>query len=270
MAVRKRRAEAEGHGSQERWLLTYADLITLLMVFFVVMYSMSRADVSKFARLQAAMQRAFRVEVLKGSTPTSLQGEDGSSDIRGTIQDTREYAANAALSPKLITTLEELRIALLQVPQPTFSSGGVQVGTARDGIVISLSGNVLFDSGKADLRPSGLPLLEAFAARTRSIPNEIRIEGHTDNIAIQTSLYPSNWELSSARATTVARYLSEHGRIPASRLIAAGYGEHRPAASNSEREGRARNRRVDLVILSESAVGEPVADRRSPTMEAQP
>lgn len=270
MVARRQRHAQQGHGNSERWLLTYADLITLLMVFFVVMYSMSRADVAKFAKLQAAIQRAFNVQVLKGNTPTSLHGEDGSRDLRGAVPDTREFAATTSLSPKLITTLEELRTALLQIPQPASLSGSIQLGTAREGIVISLSGNVLFDSGKADLRPAGLPLLDAFAERTRDLPNQIRVEGHTDDIPIQTPLYPSNWELSAARATTVARYLAERGRIPASRLIAAGYGEHRPVASNSTREGRARNRRVDLVILSDAAGASIVSHRRQSAVEAGP
>src|SRR3954451_5391827 len=139
------RRKVEEKESGERWLLTYADLITLLMVFFVVMYSMSRADVSKFAKLQAALQRAFRVEVLKGNAPTSLQGEDGSSDRRAIMDDVQNYPAATVLDTKLISTLDDLRLALLQLPQPTSSSGSVHTGIARDGAVISLSGNVLFD-----------------------------------------------------------------------------------------------------------------------------
>lgn len=123
------------------------------------------------------------------------------------------------------------------------------MGATRDGVVISLAGNVLFDSGRAELRPQGLDLLDDLAAKLRDMPNDIRIEGHTDNVAIATSLYPSNWELSSARATTVGRYLIEHGGIAAKRVGAVGYGEWRPVASNDSREGRAQNRRVDVVIL---------------------
>ena len=127
--------------------------------------------------------------------------------------------------------------------------GNVKVGFARDGLVISLSGNVLFDSGQADLRPDGLPILDEVAWRLASLKNELRIEGHTDNIPITTPLYSSNWELSAARATTVARYLAEHGLAP-KRLSAAGYGEYRPVASNDTREGRSQNRRVDIVVLA--------------------
>jgi chemotaxis protein MotB len=115
---------------------------------------------------------------------------------------------------------------------------------------------MLFDSGKSDLKPRGMTLLDTLAERLRTMPNEIRVEGHTDNIPIATPLYPSNWELSSARATTVGRYLAEHSDVAPNRIIAAGYGEFRPVASNDTREGRARNRRVDLVVLFPQSPGD--------------
>src|ERR1041385_1005106 len=141
MAARSKRQHAQEHENNERWLLTYADLIALLMVFFVVMYAMSRADVSKFAKLQAALQRAFRVEVLKGDVPTSLQGEDGSNDQRSVLQDENSYPAATVLDTKLVSTLDDLRIALLQLPEASSQSANIHTGIARDGIVISLSGN---------------------------------------------------------------------------------------------------------------------------------
>lgn len=267
MAARKKH-HAEGHPNHERWLLTYSDLITLLMVFFVVMYAISRADAAKFARLQASLQRAFRVEVLQGNDPTSLNGNDGSLIATSVIQEAL-VSAGATPNDQLITTLDELRQALARLPQSQPGMSRVAVGVVRDGVVISLSGNVLFDSGRADLKPEGLVLLDALAERLAQLPNEVRIEGHTDNVPIETDLYPSNWELSAARATTVARYLAEHGVDPR-RLIAAGYGEYRPVASNDTREGRARNRRVDIVVLS-SPAGSALANRTTtPSHGAQP
>jgi len=252
VAGRRKKPHEGGHENAERWLLTYADLITLLMVFFVVMYSLGRADVAKFARLQAALQRAFNVEVLKGSVPTSLKGEDGAGDP-SSILDGGSSLPQEAADSQLIGTVEDLRRALNQLPPPVQARAQVDVGTTADGVVISLAGNVLFDSGKADLRPEGLKLLDTLANRLRVMPNDLRIEGHTDDTPISTPLYPSNWELSAARATSVARYLSERGGIAPARLTAAGYGEFRPAAPNTTREGRARNRRVDIVILNAPA-----------------
>ncbi len=246
--AKKRKGAEEEHVNHERWLITYADLITLLMVFFVVLYSMSRADVAKFARLQASLKRAFKVEVLQGDDPSSLRGDDGASVATSVIQEA--LAASPALVPdsRMVSTMEELRAELLRFPQAQQTSN-VQVAANRDGVTISLSGNVLFDSGRADLKPAGLDLLDALADRFQDMPNELRVEGHTDNIPIETSLYPSNWELSSARATTVGRYLVEQDGIAPGRVIAAGYGENRPVAPNDMREGRARNRRVDIVVL---------------------
>jgi chemotaxis protein MotB len=267
MAARRRSHHEEGHANHERWLITYADLITLLMVFFVVMYSMSRADTAKFARLAASLQRAFNVEVLKGHVPTSLHGRDGALQATSAIQEALAQVGAPVLDSRLISTADELRAALAQLPPPP-RGGNVQVGTNRDGVVISLSGNVLFDSGKAELRPEGQVLLDLLAQRLRQLPNDLRIEGHTDNIPIQSTLFPSNWELSSARATTVARYLAQQGVAP-QRLIAAGYGEYRPAAPNDTREGRARNRRVDIVILTTAPAtfsGGPDTDLSSPVV----
>jgi len=256
---RSKKGHADGgHENAERWLLTYADLITLLMVFFVVMYSMSRADVGKFARLQAAIQRAFHVEVLKGNVPTSLHGEDGAMAPTSILQEAMGQTGPPNLDSRLVTTIDELRQAMIRLPVAASPGSTVEVGMARDGVVISLSGNVVFDSGRADLKPEGRAMLDLLAERLKPLPNEIRVEGHTDDIPIQTALYPSNWELSSARATTVARYFVEHGGIAPYRLIAAGYGQFRPVVSNEERAGRARNRRVDIVVITGSP-GLPVA-----------
>jgi chemotaxis protein MotB len=247
MAGRRGKHEEE-HVNHERWLVSYADFITLLFVLFVVMYSLGKADVAKFAKLQASLQRAFRVEVLQGNDPSSVRGNDGTLMPTAMI---REGVAQLAAYPdsRLVTTIDELREAMAEVPAPGPGRGSVEIGAARDGAVISLSGNVLFDSGRADLKPEGLVLLDVLAGRLAELSNELRVEGHTDDTPIATPLYPSNWELSSARATTVARYLAERGIAPI-RLIAAGYGEFRPAAPNDTREGRARNRRVDIVIIS--------------------
>ena len=145
--------------------------------------------------------------------------------------------------PRMATTLHEVREALIEVPIPSDTSGSVDVGASREGIVISLAGNMLFDSGKSDLKPRGMTLLDTLAERLKTMPNEIRVEGHTDNIAIATPLYPSNWELSSARATTVGRYLAEHSDIAPQRIS-------RPATASF-----ARSRRTTLVRDGHATAG---------------
>jgi chemotaxis protein MotB len=260
--AKKKGHDEEERVNHERWLVSYADFITLLMVLFVVLYSMSRADDSKFAKLSASLKRAFNVEVLRGDDPTTVHGDYGADAPVGMIREAIAQRDASSTDNLLVTTLDELRQAIAELPQTERSRQGVEVAPARDGIVISLSGNVLFDSGRADLRLEGLDLLDALAARLSDMPNEIRVEGHTDNVPIATPLYPSNWELSSARATTVARYLSEHGVAPV-RLMAAGFGDNRPVAPNDTREGRARNRRVDIVIVAAPLSANPAGAPRA-------
>ena len=279
--ARKKHHE-EGHVNHERWLVSYADMITLLMVLFVVLFAMGQTDKNKLDALRSSLQRAFAVEVLRGAEPTSLKGSSGASIIPPVVplaitQELMAVTGQTTPDPKMASALQEVREALTQVPVPSDTSGSVDVGASREGIVISLTGNLLFDSGKSDLKPRGMTLMDTLAERLRTMPNDIRVEGHTDNISIATPLYPSNWELSSARATTVARYLAEHGEITPNRLIAAGYGEFHPVAPNDTREGRARNRRVDLVILfpqgsapQPNAVAAQAAAPRVTSQGAQP
>lgn len=250
----KKKHHDEAHENHERWLITYADLITLLMVFFVVMFSMARADQGKFSKLSASLSQAFRVDVLRGNNPTTVGGDDGATFISTVLQTSLAPPSIAQQADaKIVSTVAELNEAMQQIPRPSGLERNIEVGAGRDGVVISMSGNALFDSGRADLKADGVTLLDTLAPRLREMPNEIRIEGHTDSVPISTPLFPSNWELSSARATTVARRLVEFGNIKANRVIAAGYGDSRPAATNETREGRARNRRVDVVILAAPA-----------------
>ena len=272
----KKKHHEEGHVNHERWLVSYADMITLLMVLFVVLFAMGRTDKDKMEALRNSLQRAFAVEVLQGAEPSSLKGSSGSAIIPPVVPSaiTQEVIAmtNGSANPQMAAALHEVREALIQVPVPSDTSGRVEVGASREGIVISLAGNLLFDSGKSDLKPRGMTLLDTLSERLRTMPNEIRVEGHTDNIPIATPLYPSNWELSSARATTVSRYFAEHSEIAPNRLSAAGYGEFRPVAPNDSREGRARNRRVDLVVLFPQSPGQPqaIAGARPPASAGSP
>jgi chemotaxis protein MotB len=136
--------------------------------------------------------------------------------------------------------------------------GAVRLDYGERGIIIHLTNKVLFDSGSAEIKLSGRPILDKIADLVKSLPNKVRVEGHTDNIPIRGGMYPSNWELSVARATSVLHYLEKRHNIPSARLSAAGYGPYRPIASNDTEEGRAINRRVDVVILREEARERPL------------
>lgn len=224
---------AGGHDSAGglRWLLTYADMITLLTVFFVVLYSMAKGDVGKFQILAETFDRAFHLGVFRGFNPTEVEGIGGAP---GTLR--------ADVFSLLTQPVEDLARDLGFAEE-------VRVGQRREGVVLSLSGNLLFNSGTAELRPEGRQVLARVAEVLRPLPNRLRIEGHTDNIPFSTPQFRSNWELSAARALAVLNYLRTEGGIAEDRLSYAAFGENRPVASNDTRQGRQRNRRADIVVL---------------------
>ncbi|GAC1319878.1 MAG: flagellar motor protein MotB [Chloroflexota bacterium] len=247
---RRKKGHAEAPENHERWLVSYADFITLLMVFFVVMYSMSSADSQKFRQISASLQKAFNVDVMQGATNVGIM--DSSSTAAVPVDD-------------LIDDAEVPQVARLQSSIQAALNGGTQnpdvsVGVDREGVVIRLSGSYLFDSGRAELKPNSLGILDAIASELRPLANDIRVDGHTDSTPIDSPRYPTNWELSSARALAVTRYFGETSGIRAGRLMAAGFGEFRPIAPNDTREHRAQNRRVEIHLLS-SAFVDPSATR---------
>lgn len=217
----------------ERWLLTYADLITLLLAFFIVLYSMSKIDIEKFHEVTVALQC-----VLHGTGPLSLppgsrfaDDELGDGDL--------ELGDLGVLRYEIETRLGKLGL-----------SDNITATLDRRGLVIRVSESTFFNLGSADLRIEAVDILDLIAEFLLRIPNHIRIEGHTDNLPIQTSKYPSNWELSVNRATICVRYLIIKHGFPPERISALGYGEYRPIAGNETPESRIKNRRVDIIVLS--------------------
>jgi chemotaxis protein MotB len=237
---RRHKKHEGGHENAERWLLTYADLITLLMVFFVVLYSMSQADSDKFKRISAALQQAFNVDVLQGQAAASI--DDGNARPTQPVDD--------LISDAQVPQVARLKNKIEAVVDGSNQSPDVTVGVDREGIVVRLSGSYLFDSGRAELKPNSFSVLDAIASELRPAPNDIRVDGHTDSTPIDSPRYPTNWELSTARALAVTRYLSETEGVPSDRLMAAGFGEFRPLVPNDTREHRALNRRVEIHLLS--------------------
>jgi chemotaxis protein MotB len=245
---RKKRGPGGSHENHERWLITYADLITLLMVFFVVLYSMANADSVKFKLVSAALSRAFNVDILKGTSPESLGG-DGGGGPSSAIEDLVAQSGSASpLVNRLSSTLEQAINSDI-VPQG-LSAPDMSVVDTPEGVVVRLSGSFLFESGRAELKPNAMPILDALAAELRALRNDVRVDGHTDNIPVDSPRYATNWELSGARAFAVLRYLAEAGGVPSTRLTAAGFGEFRPLVTNDTREHRALNRRVEVRILA--------------------
>jgi chemotaxis protein MotB len=259
--------EHEEHVNHERWLITYADMITLLMVLFIVLYSISQVDLAKFRRLKEGVAGGFGGNSAAGALSGGagpLQGGGGvfDSGLHGTQAVTSAQAAQSALADaKARTAGARRQRSVLQGAQQEIQRSLDQAGLGdtvrfrlepRGLIVTIVSDKVLFDPGQADLRPEGREVVDKVAAALGRLPNKLSVEGHTDNTPIS-GRYPSNWELSTARATTVLRELIEgHGLSP-SRLQAAGYADEQPVGPNDTADGRAANRRVELVVLADVA-----------------
>lgn len=258
---RRRGGGGGGHGGDERWLITYADMLTLLLALFIVLYSISSLNTSKFEQMKTSLRDAFSGKVVSGGegiieTGVSATRETPTSVVPNItpptpqIANPRDREARDALAARREDN--EFRRIKAQIDAYARAHGlrdQVDAVVARRGLVVRLlTDKVLFDSGFADLKGEGMPLL-AHVGNLLVIDrvHPIRVEGHTDDVPISTARYASNWELSTARATEVVRYLIGRG-VPARRFGAAGYADLHPLSSNGTEQGRARNRRVEVVL----------------------
>ena len=235
--------------SQDRWLISYADFITLLFAVFVVLYAASQAN-KKQGEVSESIDSAFSaLSIFSGASRGAKNGaavSDGSLNV---------VMGEEVLSPaKVKDDLNRLDRELQQTLSKQVAAHSVSIQMGRDGLVISLREAGFFASGSATPQPQTLDTLRQIAASLSRTPYDLRVEGHTDNIPIHTTEFNSNWELSTARATSIARTMLDLKAIPADRLSAAGYAEFHPVAGNDTSEGRAQNRRVDLVVMPRSNV----------------
>lgn len=253
--MRRRKGHDEPRGNPDRWLLTYADLITLLMAFFVMMYSMSVLNLSKFSEAAISIRSGFG-----GNTPGQGRGAMGANG-RFAVRPTPLPGDTAGVPWRVLKPL-------VNFVDKNARDSSMQVGEDDRGIVITMrSDKMLFKPGTSDIRPGAFPVLDRIADTLRRTENLVRIEGHTCDLSPRASQYASNWELSTARATNVLRYLSEKGQLPADRFAAAGYGSVRPIGPNTTEAGRGKNRRVEIVILRPGSQpeGRPYAEPRTLT-----
>ena len=235
------RRKAHAPVNHERWLISYADFITLLFAFFVVLFASSQADKKKQARVASSIQAAFdQMGLFDAKGKRGLLTDGVGMDVTGV-----PAALDAtALSPEM----ELVRKRIEAAAGPEIKAGAIGLSESTNGLTISLREAKFFDSGAADVRPSALPVLDRIAG---ALPETgLRVEGHTDTVPIHTQQYASNWELSSGRASSVARLLLKHPNVHPERLSVSGYAEFHPVAENGTEEGRARNRRVDIVVLA--------------------
>ena len=257
-----RREVLEDEGNTDRWMVSYADFITLLFAFFVVMYAISSVNEGKYRVLSDALEAAFRAPpkslepIQIGQTvraPLNFQSDFRPKPIliKGMTPSTTDIATSQQ-TEKDKSSMKEIGDKVVNSLSSMLESDLVNVRRTDMWIEVEISSKVLFESGSALIQVDAVPILVDVSDILQGFPNAVRVEGFTDNIAIDTPAYPSNWQLSAARAASVVHLFADQGIDPL-RLAATGYGEYRPVATNDTAEGRNRNRRVVLFILSEEA-----------------
>jgi chemotaxis protein MotB len=252
----RRRKAPEEHDNHERWLVSYADFITLLFAFFVVMYSLSSVNEGKYKVLSDSLVTAFRNIHVNEDLRTVEMPHTASDSVVPPIVAAPKPTASEAQARRAgqVQQMRNMADDIRRVLEPLTRSGQVTVSEGAHGISVEINASVLFASGEASLSLAAIAPLQAVARVLSQADFPIRVEGHTDNAPINTYRFPSNWELSSARASSVVRLFIESG-VPAGNLTAAGYSDQRPIADNNTDSGRARNRRVTILI--ESLFAEP-------------
>lgn len=245
----RRKSEEEGHASSERWLLTYSDMITLLLALFIMMYTMSTVDSKKFQSLASQLKAA-----LTGSEVQIPPSGEDQTGVLATITMPPYSTDSPAPSPTSsadASELKQIEAKLKGLIADAGLNGSVSVRTEERGVVVSLADALLFDSGSADIKKQGRDLINKFTSVINSIDNYIRVEGSTDNRPIKTFQFPSNWELAYQRAQNVLYALLENGVDP-KRLSVVDYGEYRPVMPNDTDENKKFNRRVDIVFVDKN------------------
>jgi chemotaxis protein MotB len=257
-----KRHKQHPHGNHERWLVSYADFVTLLFAFFVVMFAASQKNEAK--QVSASVREALAHERLSDAISTALghgkRRVDKSPVVPDPIPAQEPPPTTTAGLERQPADLTKSLAKLQQALDAELKSGKVQIRMDARGITVSLREAAFFDSGDSKVQVSSLPILEKIAAVVRDLPNSLRLEGHTDSKPIHNSRFRGNWDLSTARAIAMLELLRDRFEIPTGRMAVAGYAENVPADNNETEQGRAHNRRVDLVILSaEGMKSEPLA-----------
>lgn len=232
----------------EAWVTSFADLMSLLCVFFILMFAMANTDLRNFAQVAEALRLAFNGVGSSPSPVTIASESQGAGQSSNTSSAPVFFDRLPDRQKDFIRASTELTVFAEQLGV----GGQISVNTSYEGVIISLSDELVFEPGSADLRSEAEAVLDKVVEILLTNNNNIRVEGHTDDIPSNNPRFDSNWELSVARAVSIVRYLSETGGVPAERLTAAGKGEFAPLVPNTSRANRARNRRADIVMVYEN------------------
>jgi chemotaxis protein MotB len=250
--MKKRRPE---HSNHERWLVSYADFITLLFALFVVLYASSQVDKRKAGRLAEAIQAAFQqLGVFQGTgSAVAPFGKNGTAIEKLELADQSQILSSEKdmlTSSEGALSLQDTRQLIEKALAPEIQRNEVSMSLRREGLVVSLKEIGFFDSGSASIRPASFDAIGRLVEVLRQRPEDLRVEGHTDDVPIHNARFSSNWELSTSRATGLINLLITRFALSPERLSAAGYGQFHPVASNDTAAGRGQNRRLDVVILA--------------------
>ncbi len=241
MSRRKGKSKVEGLRGDE-WLGTYADTITLLLTFFILLYSFSSINEQKLAEIANSLQMVLTGK--SGDTILEYDLENGDSPIVGGED------ADTPVPEKMDSEMLDMYNKVNEFIDANKLENTVEVKEDDRGIILQLKESILYQSGKADLREDSKDILDMISDLLTTFPNKVIVEGHTDNIPMHNEEFDTNWELSAIRAVNVVRYFTEVKKIDAERLSAAGYGEYKPIADNGLDEGRSKNRRVNILIIA--------------------
>lgn len=248
-----RKQKSAEHVHRDRWLVSYADFITLLFAFFVVLFASAQQDQKKQSQIAVSIEQAFQqLGLFPGSTAvpqaTALPGNATAAPVNVVLGD------DLSASPEVQRNLRELQTRLAGLLAVQLAQHVVAMKLGRDGLTISLREAGFYDSGSAVPHASSKATLDKLATTLAATPYDLRIEGHTDNVPIHTAQFASNWELSTARASEMAKLLIVQYGIAPGRLSAAGYAQYHPVAGNDTAAGRGENRRVDIIVLPRISV----------------
>jgi chemotaxis protein MotB len=272
--------EEEHEGGHERWLVTYADLLTLLMVLFIVMFAISSVDQKKFAALKNGLAAGFGAQTVFDGGPGTLQGDGQDNSAINVNPDVPSAPRNPAEAKAVkeavasadrakaqaqlraaeqeVASFEKLKKQIKKALAQSKQSAGVEFRIDERGLVVTIvTSSVVFAGDRAELLPAGQRILDAVGPPLTAVPNKLEVDGHTNQLPVPTRNYPTAWELSTARACTVVRYLITRSGVPADRLTAAGFAGERPLYPVSDPRAVTLNRRVEIVVLS----GLPAAER---------
>lgn len=255
-----RKKEQASEGAPE-WMATYSDMVTLLLTFFILMFSLSTVDKNRFTAIASSLAQSFlnldSGDSILPNTSSSIitidfaslqSGQAKENQKEKYLEDAEDMVVNAEQQQK-DKVIDEAKNDIRDTISEKGISDKVQVVEEKDYLLVRLDSEVFFQSGSAEIGPEGEKVLSALAENLKGLQNEVLISGHTDNIPIRTAQFKSNWELSTARATNVVTYLVNEKKLDPAFLTATGNGEFKPIGDNSTAEGRQKNRRIEIKIL---------------------